>query len=611
MKQRWFSLQSVLLWLALAIAALIRLSALGSPPLTDREAELALQAWQIAQGKATAIQSYPLEVLGSAALFFLFGSSNFWARFLAAASGVVLILEVISLRRRLGTPFTLILAFALALDPALVAQSRQMGSVMPALAALGAVALFAGQRRWGWLGFALGLGVLSGPPFWFGGLLLLLVTGAFMGLERRLTAPLDPSPTFLKPYVPTKEEFKTLAGATLLTLLFSSTLFFFYPRGLGATLSPLLSFLAGWTQPSSLSVFHLALALGVYHPLTILFGGISIGRGLLSRQQSETAAAPRWLRFLSLWLLLGILWTILYPARQVSNLIWVILPLWILAAQEITRWLERLEQPAWATGILGGITLVFLALFWLQLAAYSSLVAYGIADWLRFATVFSSLALIALFVWLAEMIWSARLAWQGMMLGVLVAFALYTIAAVWGIAFSYPWSQVFRQELWKPYPQIGDADLLLKTVHDLSRWKSGRADSLPIVIAVDSPALRWLLRQQTQVTVLPEDQALAQLATRPAGELPALLITPATVENPTLAAAYRGQDFTWEYQLNWQGIPPFPLNWWLFRRGMWETQPIILWARVDLFPDGQALQPGLGGLPLDIPSEEEFPLEQP
>ncbi|MCX8061621.1 MAG: hypothetical protein N3D16_03455 [Anaerolineales bacterium] len=373
----------------------------------------------------------------------------------------------------------------------------------------------------------------------------------------------------------------------------------------------MLSFLAGWAQPSPVSIPYLLLALAVYQPLAILFGGVSVARSLLSRSLNQFSSGQRWQPFLLLWFGMAILIAILYPARQLSNLIWAILPLWILAAQEITHWVETLEQPWWATLILSGVTFVFLALFWLQLAAYSSLVAYGVADWLRFATVFSSLALIALFVWLAEMVWSHRLAWQGMLLGALVAFALYTVSAVWGVAFSLPWSQVFRQELWKPYPQIGDADLLLKTVQDLSRWKSGRADSLPIVIAVDSPALRWLLRHQTQVTVLPEDQALAQLSAQPVGELPPLLVTPATIENPSLAAAYRGQDFNWEYQPNWQGIPPFPLNWWLFRHGTWEIRSIILWARVDLFPDGQALQPWEGGLPLDIPSEEEFPLDQP
>ncbi|MCS7247560.1 MAG: hypothetical protein NZ840_04885 [Anaerolineales bacterium] len=610
MKQRLFSLQTTL-WLPLAIAALIRFSALGRAPLTDSEAELALQAWQIAQGEPTVIQTYPLEVLVSSALFFLFGSSNFWARFLAAASGTLLILIVTSLHQRLGTPLTLVLAFIVAIDPALVAQSRQMGSVMPALAALGAVLLFASQARWGWVGIALGFGILSGPPFWFGSLLLLLVAIAFSAMEKRLASLSDSSQALWEQLLPAKDAFRTIGGATLLTLLFSSTLFLFYLRGLGAILAPLLSFLAGWAQTSSVSIPHLLLALGVYQPLAILFGGVSIVRSLLKHPLHPPSLSQRWQRLLALWLGVALLLAIVYPGRQMGNLVWAILPLWILAAQEITRWVETLEQPWWATLILGGVTFVLLALFWLQLAAYSSLAAYGIADWLRFAGVFSSLALIALSVWLAEMVWSPRLAWQGMILGALVAFALYTVSAVWGVAFSLPWSQVFRQELWKPYPQIGDADLILKTVHDLSRRKTGRADSLPILIAVDSPALRWLLRHQTQLTVLPEDQALARLSAWSVGEPPPLLITPATIENPPLSAAYRGQDFNWEYQPNWQGLPPFPLNWWLFRHGTWEIRPIILWARVDLFPDGQEVQTGQKELPLDTPPEKESLLDQP
>ncbi len=604
MKQQTFSVQSILLWLALMLAFLLRFVSLGSAPLTDGEAELALQALQIAQGKGGVLQAYPLEVLGSAALFFVFGSSNFFARFLAAISGSLLIWVVISLRQRLGTTFALVLAVALALDPALVAQSRQMGSAMPALAALATAALFWSEKRWRSCGIALGLGVLSGPAFWYGGSILLLSGIAFFALEKRLFNPPKCTSPLLQQLSSPKESLKSLGGAALLTLFLASTLFFFYPRGVGSTAGPLLAYLAGWGGGASVSMLHLILALGVYQPLAILFGAISIGRGLLSRQQENVRFDPCWQGFLSTLFAIAFLLALLYPERQMEHSLWFILPLWFFAAQEISRWVEKLDQPIWAPLLLAGITLIFLALFWLQLAAYSSFISAGISDWFRLATVFSSLAIIALIIWLAAMIWPLRLAFQGLVIGTLAAFVLATISSVWGVAFSYPWSEVFRQELWKPYPQIGDADLLIKTVDDLSRWESGRADSVPIVLAVDSPAVRWLLRYQTQLTVLPEEQALAQLSTQQTAQLPAILITPAITETPTLAAAYRGQDFNWRYQPNWQGIPPFPLQWLLFRQGTWEIQPILLWARADLFPDGQSLNIEQGELPLEIPLEE-------
>ncbi|PWH17591.1 MAG: hypothetical protein DDG59_07900 [Anaerolineae bacterium] len=612
MKQRIIATQTAILWLAVVAAALLRFGGLGTAPLTDGEAELALQALQIAQGKAAVIQAYPLEVMVSAGLFFLFGSSNFLARFFAAASGTLLILAIISQRRRLGPSLTLVLALALAFDPALVAQSRQMGSVMPALATLSAMALFAAQGRWSLTGIALGFGILSGPPFWYGSLVLLLAGFAFSALEKRLSSASE-TPWLLGGQAwLVANAWQTIGVATVLTILFGSTLFFFYPRGLGASVSPLLTFLAGWKAAASVSIPEILLSLGVYQLPAIVFGSIGVGRWILRPQKNERPNDLRLQRFLGIWIGMAALLVLVYPARQMSNLIWVILPLWVYAAQEIAYWVEKLEQPLWATWTLAGITFVFLCLFWLQLAAYTSLLAYGAADWLRLASVFSSLVLIALFVWLAEMVLPARLAWQGMLLGFLVAFSLYTISNVWGMAFSYPWSQVFRQELWKPYPQIGDADLLLKTVQDLSRWKTGRADSLPVLIALDSPAVRWLLRHQHTVTILPEEQALAQLSLRQADQLPALMITPAIAENPSFAAAYRGQDFNWRYQPNWQSLSLSPLNWLLFRKGTWEIQPLILWARSDLFPEGQSLNAGAGGtLPQELPLEEELPLEQP
>ncbi len=611
MKQQGFSAQTTLIWLAFALACLIRFVGLGTSPLNDREAELALQALQIAQGKSAVIQAYPLEVITSAGLFFLFGSSNFLARFLSALSGSLLILAVISLRRQLGTPFTLVLAFALALDPALVAQSRQMGSAMPALAALAGAYLFWCQTRWQATGIALGLAILSGPAFWYGGVILLLTTLSLNALKKRLFPAEDRSLSPIIPLPPSKEALSKVTVATVLTLIFASTLFLFYPRGLAASVSPLLTYLAGWTATATVSIFQLLLGLAVYQPLAILFGAIAVVRSLLSRQPSDLPVDQRWEFFLSLWFAIAFVLALLYPARQLEQSIWFILPLWVFAAQEISRWVETWTEPVWAAPLLGGITFVFLSLFWLQWAAYSSLVAYGLSDWLRVASVFSSLALIALIIWLAEMVLPVRVAWQGLIFGTLSAFLLYTVSIVWGVAFSHPWSQVFRQELWKPYPQIGDADLVLKTVHDLSTWKSGRRDSVPIVLAVDSPALQWLLRHQTQLTVLPQDQALSLLSVRQTAQLPAILITPAMTEMPTLAATYRGQDFNWRYQPNWQGIPPFPLQWLLFRQGSWNIEPIILWARSDLFPDSQSRNINQGAPPLEIPFEEEFPLDQP
>jgi hypothetical protein len=110
------------------------------------------------------------------------------------------------------------------------------------------------------------------------------------------------------------------------------------------------------------------------------------------------------------------------------------------------------------------------------------------------------------------------------------------------------------------------------------------------VVEVDSPALRWSLRDYTKISYvnqLPEDAS------------PAFVITP---EQPDLAlsATYRGQDFILAEDPGWNS---FHLDQWLrwlaFRAIPAESvrqDRLILWARTDLFPGGD-VQP-------DAPADE-------
>ena len=47
---------------------------------------------------------------------------------------------------------------------------------------------------------------------------------------------------------------------------------------------------------------------------------------------------------LSLWVLVGLLVTMLYPARQEADLAWILIPLWGLAALELPRYLPGRES---------------------------------------------------------------------------------------------------------------------------------------------------------------------------------------------------------------------------------------------------------------------------
>jgi hypothetical protein len=117
--------ESILYVIAFILAAALRFIQLGALPLSDNEAGWALQALQTAQGTRPLLGPQPGYILPTSLLFFLFGDSNFLARFIPALTGSALILVPYLFRQRLRPVSSLLLAFFLALDPGLVSLSRQ------------------------------------------------------------------------------------------------------------------------------------------------------------------------------------------------------------------------------------------------------------------------------------------------------------------------------------------------------------------------------------------------------------------------------------------------------------------------------------------------------
>ena len=80
---------------ALLLGVAIRFVNLGTAPLTDSEANLALQALALAKGNSIAAQALSPEpgyIVLTSWLFSMFGSSNFLARFWPAVAGSLLVL---------------------------------------------------------------------------------------------------------------------------------------------------------------------------------------------------------------------------------------------------------------------------------------------------------------------------------------------------------------------------------------------------------------------------------------------------------------------------------------------------------------------------------------
>jgi hypothetical protein len=571
--------------LAFALAITVRFLNLGTVPLSDIEANWALQALHISlgytSGSPVILGSQPAYIFLTGLSFSLLGSSNGLARFWPALVGSMLVLAPLFFRPVLGRKAALVLAFGLALDPGMVAVSRLVGGPILAIG-FGVWALGLAYDRHPLLaGIFAGLALLSGPAILQGLLGLLLAWGIIrLLISAGLIAPLDEPNDTVEDVPRPVNSLRTGISSAVVTILIVGTAFFRVPQGLGAWMAALPDYLSGWVSPSGIPSLRLLAALAIYQPLALIFGIIGAVRVWLTAgwEYPGYSLAER----MGIWLVIALGLALLYPARQVADLAWVLLPLWTLAAIEFA-YLFSLPREQWYTSASqAALVFVLLVLLWLNLAGFNQVILDFQATALRWGILIGVIVLGALTTVLVALGWSWNIARQGLVWGLTAALGVYTLGGMWGVSQLHANErQVVRQELWDPTPLTGEADLLLKTLGDLSEWNTGLRTVIDITVADDAPSLRWALRDFSQARFVGEGQVL------PAGETPSVIITRKTQETPNLTASYRGQDFGWWKVPAWSGaLPPDFFRWLAFRQSPVEREQLILWARGDLFPGG-------------------------
>jgi len=569
------------------LAVCVRLFYLGAAPLSDAEASWALQSLDLARGEAVEIGPQVSYVNLTGAALYLFGSSDFTARIWPAITGSLLVLVPLLFRRALGRSAMLILMAGLALDPGLVAASRLAGGPMMALG-FGLLALgFVYTRRSILAGICAGLALLSGWGI-FAGLVSLLIAWS---LERLIPgksvpeegqAPIEGTP----PAWLTGREWISMLLSAAITLLAVGTLLLLNPQGLAAWIASLPAYLQGWGQASNVPPLRLAAALLVYQPLAMIFGTIGAVRGWL---RGDPLA-----RMLSLWFIVAFTLILVYPARQVFDLVWVLTPLWALAAIELAHDIRVDSSSRLVAAGEAAAVFLLLAIVWMNLLGAKIAIVSTESSLLRAGLLVGLLALGAVITILVGLGWSWAAARAGLVWGVCAALGLYGISAMWSASFRSEPDQI---DLWQPVPITRNADLLMQTVEDLSEWNTGLVRDIDVTLAVEAPSLRWALRNYPEMTTIAEDNLVALPNT------PSIVIARQTAEAPRLAETYRGQDFAWWIYPGWEGaLPPDFLRWLTTRQAPLRQEQVLLWARSDLFPGGESI---LETLPLEVPALEE------
>ncbi len=585
--------ETTLYILALLLALGLRFVRLGELPLTDSEARLALDAFHIVKGQHPALSSHVAYTNLTAIFFYIFGSTNFLARLIPALFGAAMVAVPFLFRDIIKPRAAVILAFLFAVDPAFVALSRQAGSPILAVTCFLLAAGFWFRRQPRPAGIFLALALLSGPSLWAGllGLLLAWMLTQFMSSRPSAEdpegstqvdtytsthAPADTESEFPNPqpltsnnnYATRNTQYAPLITGLLLTLLATSTLLLLSPQGLGAWLASLPDYLKGWVSPVAVPAGRLFLALGVYQLFGILFALAAIVRGWWN-------AGRRIIR-LSLWMLVALLLAAFYPAHQTAELAWALVPLWTLAALELSRHLElvRDEDRLEIFGVFV-FTIILLGLAWMSFNALANNPPpspYAKPYLLSFS---GSLILLILSLILVAFGWSTRIARVGANWGIAIMLGIYTLGSAWsGAGLRFDPKTV---DLWDSSPRPAQADLLLQTLNESSKMATGQTDSLAVTVqGVDSPSLLWSLRTYNPTVVTALDPASA----------PDVVVT-SLRDDLGLAAAYRGQDFAWRVSPIWDAFPSDYLRWLAYRELPSSSETIILWVRLDLFPDAE------------------------
>jgi hypothetical protein len=587
-----FKYEGWLYWLAFLIALGLRLSHLGTLPLTDSEARLALQALQLASGEAPLLDPQPAYILLTSILFGILDATNFMARFVPALVGSTLVFVPYFFRDKIKPRPALILVFFFAIDPGLVALSRQAnGTILAVTFLLFAWAMWRHQRLIS-AGVFAGLALLSGPSLWAGlftlGLTWLFTWGLGFNSPPNETTDQSPVSNLQSPlstlHFPLTELRPALLSL-LITLLFGGTLFFLSPNGLSAWLSALPAYLRGWISASSMTPGRVVLAFFAYEALGIFLAVLAFVRGYRTKSR-------RILR-LGLWLGVALLLAIFY--RQPDELVWAMIPLLTLGSLELGRAFNIYAEERVEVGVVVLALLILLAYIWFDLSkigldpvgqlSATTLPLFGGSVQVAgapYLVLLGASLIIVLCVSFVAFGWSARTARLGTTWAFVIFLGAYSLAAAWGASGVRTRDGV---ELWTSDQPPVQADWLRATLDDVSEFSLGHDQSQPVtVMGIDSPALEWVLRDRSVEMVSTLDPQVA----------PPIIITPfMDVEDLGLPSAYRGQDFTWRQAPAWEQIQtPDWIRWLVFRKFPREDQTmsketIILWVRDDLFPDAR------------------------
>jgi 4-amino-4-deoxy-L-arabinose transferase-like glycosyltransferase len=464
-------------------------------------------------------------------------------------------------------------ALVLALSPLLINVSRTAGGDSIALFAV-TLALTAalrfrqtGDQRWAVaLGGALGLGFTSAPLFFSG--LLTLGLAWYLGLNGRNAI------WQIAPQQSSRATWQTVGLAAAIVFVLLSSFFLLHLQGLGAAARLPAIWLSQFGLPfdgpeiSSAAIAPLLL-LGRYEPVLLLaLPGFVAALWSLGQKDQPGLFFVAWLVGLAaLWLI---------QPGVLENSVLAILPAALLIGLSTEALYTKNQALSWvAWGVAVGI--VFLGVLVLvSLARFSRLAASNPMDnaqlWLAMLGVIAAATLL-----FAAATWDNAASLQGLWLGAAVLLLYFQWGTGWHLN---QFAANDPRERWVTVGTHNEVRLLVQTLKDISQQAVGSDHDLALFSIVDSPVLRWYLRDFYRF------QSGAAVPLQAGSDV---IISPPDLEL-VLDSDYVGTDFRLMRQkaaaepIDTQARLLDILNRWLFHeyRAPVEDVQLIIWVRSDL-----------------------------
>jgi hypothetical protein len=543
--------------LAFVIAAGMRFIKLGALPFGSGEASLAMQALGAAQGTALTVGSEPGYTALTALIFSVFSASGFWARFWPALAGSLIVFTPLLFKEKLGRNVSILLALLFAIDPGLTAVSRSAGGSMLTIACFLAMCGLLYKRRSLWAGVFAGLFILGGVTSWPA-----LITLAVIALFYILSLPKGTAPGSLFSGIDGKKFF----SAFIASILLIGTGFILYPKIINGLGSGVLEFFTAFFARDgvSLKLMFISLPISEVFLLPLSIWGLVIGikhRDRLSEILGVSAV-------------MLILLVLLNSSRQVTDWVWTIIPLTVLAAFGLEDLIKRFDKTEiGVTSVQVALTMILLMFSFLNLLGMLTNPPIDVSSTrLAIIEVALPLAFLIVVTLLMAFGWSMTGAKQGFVagIGLMLLFVSFGNAIKAGGLGPRP-----EMEFWRAGALPTGRDLLLKTTNELSLYSTGTENDIEVAILdVDSPELSWGLHDYK---LLKPYEYIGET------DRPAIIISSPDSQIRS-TASYRGQEILWTSRVDYDNMSASDwLRWFTLRQAPIINESLLIWARNDLF----------------------------